>query len=109
MALEDAADRLAMLDVDELAVAVTVTPVGGGAARTFPALFDAPGTTVELGDDLRAATLRPSLFGLEGDVGALVVGDAIAVAGRPDAYTVADPPEPDGTGFARVALGKAWD
>lgn len=108
MALETDDDRSAFLDRDEFAVAVTVTPANGDPARVFSAIFDRAGTVVDLGGELEAATASPSIFALESDLEALVVGDAVAVAGRLESYTVAQPPEPDGTGFARAALTRGW-
>jgi hypothetical protein len=108
VALEDADDRAGLLDTEEHGKRVTVTPTGGGPARSFDALYRAPGTQVDLGGGLMGATERPEVYALEADAAALAVGDAIVVDTIAGTFRVSEPPMPDGTGFARVALDKAW-
>lgn len=105
MAVEDEADRAALLA--DFGEAVTVTPVAG-SPRSCVAIYDAPGSVVDLGGELRAAADKASLYGRESDLGALAVGDGVAVAGHSRTFTVGEPPEPDGTGFARVGLAEGW-
>lgn len=108
MATETAEDRAAFLDTEELAHAVTVTPSGGGAPRTFAGIFEPEGVPLELSDGLRATSTRPTLFGLAVDLETLGAGDTVAVQGFAEVYTVGDPAIPDGSGFASIVLSRAW-
>lgn len=115
MAVESAADRAAFLDPEEFAHTVTVTPANGDPVRQFSALFDPEGAIVELSDGLRAATVRPQLFGLAEDLEALVEGDSLTVSVPSPTglveigtYSVSDPATADGTGFATLNLVRPW-
>lgn len=109
MPLESDEDRAALLDPDEAAVVVTVTPAAG-APREFSALVDAQAFVAELSDGLRATTAAPQLFGLETDLAAVLEDDAITIADPlfPDTYQRGDPALPDGTGFATLSLSRVF-
>lgn len=117
MPVESAADRLAFLDSDEFAVEATYMPTGGGSTRTVLGIFDSDFIELDVGGEVAAASRRPVIRcriddltsgGREGDTFAMTsqqleaAGLDTNAAGTYRVMLV----QPDGTGFADMALQK---
>mgnify|MGYP001123536540 CR=1 FL=1 len=94
MAIESAADRLALLD--DFGIDIT------GPSGTFTGIFD--NAYVET---LDIAGTRPVVLARTADLTAagVVRGSALTIDGN--GYTVAAPPETDGTGMTNLVLEEA--
>lgn len=103
MAIESAADRLAMLDPDEFGATASYTPAGGQAA-SIVGIFDNEYVGVDLDAGVPIESRRPTFLVRAADVPAVAHDDALTVDGTD--YVVAGV-EPDGTGFVKLVLAVA--
>ena len=105
MPVESAADRLAFLSPDEFGDEASYMPAGGAATAGIAGIFDNPSLSIATGDGAAVIDARPTFYCRSADLPAEAqgggVGDTLLVRGV--AYGVANI-EPDGTGFALIAL-----
>ncbi len=92
----------AFLQLDDFAIAVTVT-LQGGVSRVVRGIFDEPYLNAQLGE-YDADDVEPRLTCKAADVADLAAKDAVQIDGVP--YYLLTGPQADGTGFAVLRLAK---
>ena len=100
MPVESAADRAAMLNTDEHAVAATVT-IGVADPASVDGIFDNEFVGVEVEAGVPVEMSRPVFTCAESDVTGIAHGDTVVIDGT--SRTVRGI-EPDGTGMTRLIL-----
>jgi hypothetical protein len=92
----------AFLQLDDFAIAVTVTPQGG-VSRVVRGIFDEPYLNAQLGE-YEADVTEPRLTCKAADVAGLAAKDEVQIYGV--TYYLPTGPQLDGTGFAVLRLAK---
>jgi hypothetical protein len=100
MAVESAADRLAMLS--DFGQSVTYT-VQGGSAATITAIFDAQFVEVDAGGNVGVAYQQPRLMCRTADVVNCTEGDSFVISGATYLSRII---QDDGTGMTMIVLEK---
>lgn len=101
MAVENAADRLQFLDLDEFAVPADYTPLAGGQV-IIPVIFDAAAKEIDLGLQVAIASAAPQVVVRTADLSnGGRQGETFVIEGV--TYKSVDV-SPDGTGFSTVKL-----
>lgn len=103
MAIESAADRAAFLNSAEFAVTAQWSPAGRWEPSEVDGIFEKPyQQVVDTEEGAAIGTTDPSFTFATADAAGMAEGDQIVIAG--DSWTVAGPPQPDGTGMSVAAL-----
>jgi hypothetical protein len=100
MAVESAADRLAMLT--DFGQSITYT-VQGGSAATITGIFDAQFVEVDAGGNVGVAYQQPRLMVRTADVVNCTEGDTFVISGSTYLSRIV---QDDGTGMTMIVLEK---
>lgn len=91
------------LDDDGGFATLAVIQFKDGGTRSVSVLFDDPYLNAQLGE-YEADTSQPRISGKESDLAGVQRGDEVTVAG--ETFDVLTSPQPDGTGWALVAMAR---